>query len=82
MHPDEPRKELWMYPHVVQFETRRQELERELRLIGERKQGRAGAAVAARTEAALHGANNHRGRLATQRNLELERELTIERTLP
>jgi hypothetical protein len=68
-----------MYPHVVQFETRRQQFERELRLIRERTDTRASSRPSAtRTERDL------RGRLAIRasRNLKPEHELTIERTLP
>jgi hypothetical protein len=78
MHPDDPMKEPWMYPHVVQFETRRRQLARELRLIHERTQARARPRPSAtRTEPALHGRPASQG--ADHR--ELERELTIERTL-
>jgi hypothetical protein len=60
-----------MYPHVVQFETRRQQLELELQLIRERSQPSA-----TRTEAGL------RGRPATQtpEHLELQPAPTTGRT--
>jgi hypothetical protein len=79
MHPDHPIKEPWMYPHVVQFETRRRQFARELQLIRERKQARAGfEPSAARTEPDLRG----RRAAQTPEHLELEPELAIERTLP
>jgi hypothetical protein len=66
-----------MYPHVVQFETRRQQFAHELRLIRERTQARASSQPSApptepdlRGRPAAHGSENH----------ELEPELTIERT--
>lgn len=58
-----------MYPHVVQFETRRHEVERELQLLRERKQARTGWRQSARSP----------GRPGS-RTLELEAKLTIERT--
>lgn len=66
-----------MYPHVVQFETRREELKCELQLIRERKQARASS-----QRSATRIERNLRGGLAIRasRNLELEPELTIERT--
>jgi hypothetical protein len=77
MHPDDPTKELWMYPHVVQFETRRQQFARELLVIRERTQARASSRPPApraepdlRGRPASHGSEKH----------ELEPELTIERT--
>lgn len=70
-----------MYPHVVQFETRRREFERELQLIRERTQAQASSKPSrSRTEPGFRGANNHRSRLATGASQTLEPELTIERT--
>jgi hypothetical protein len=77
MHPDDPMKETWMYPRVVQFDTRRQQFARELQLIRERKQAGAGSQPSEpRTEPDL------RGRPAAQgsEHHELEPELTTERT--
>jgi hypothetical protein len=75
MHPDDPMKETWMYPHVVQFDTRRQQFARELQLIGERKQAGSGSQPSApRTEPDL------RGRPAAQRSEHHELEPTTERT--
>jgi hypothetical protein len=77
MHPDDPPKELWMYPHVVQFETRRQQFARELQLILERMQAQARSQPSVpRTEPDLGG----RPAPQTRANSELEPELTIERT--
>jgi hypothetical protein len=76
MHPDDPMKEPWMYPHVVQFETRRRQLARELQLIHERMQARARPRPSAtRTEPALH----IRPAAKESDHLKLEPELTIER---
>lgn len=73
MHEMEPIKEMCMYPHVVQFETRWRELECELQLIRER-----GTRASSRRSRARTGA----GLAATRasRKPELEPELTIERT--
>jgi hypothetical protein len=66
-----------MYPHVVQFETRRHEVERELQLRRERKQARAGwPPSATQTETGSPRSPGHPG----SRNLEPEPKLTIERT--
>jgi hypothetical protein len=68
-----------MYPHVVQFESRRHEFERELQLLRERKHARAGWPPSeTRTETASPRSPGHPG----SRNLELEPTLTTERTLP
>lgn len=61
-----------MYPHVVQFETRRREIERELQLIRERAEARSSSRRSqARSEAGL---------LVTRARR--HPEITIERTLP
>jgi hypothetical protein len=68
-----------MYPQVVQFETRRHELERELQLLRERQQAQAGwPPSVSRTETRSPRSPRH----LESKNLELEPELTIERTLP
>jgi hypothetical protein len=68
-----------MYPHVVQFETRRHQVERELRLLRERKQARAAWPPSAnRTETGSPRSPGHPG----SRNLEPEYDLTTERTVP
>ncbi len=50
-----------MYPHVVQFETRKQEFDDELRLIRRARAGRRGAGARARWVALAAGSDGSAG---------------------